>query len=52
MKLNATRFDQSWDRKRGAAARLTAVLFQEDDAADSRGVNPEGGDEESADAVA
>jgi hypothetical protein len=30
MKLNATRFDQSWDRKRGAAVRLTAVLLQED----------------------
>jgi hypothetical protein len=32
MKLNVARFDQSWDRKRGAAARLTAVLLREDDA--------------------
>jgi hypothetical protein len=32
IRLNATRFDQSWDRKRGAAVRLTAVLLQEDDA--------------------
>lgn len=32
MKLNVARFDQSWDRKRGATARLTAVLLQEDDA--------------------
>ena len=31
LKLNAARFDQSWDRKRGAAVRLTAVLLQEDD---------------------
>ena len=30
-KLDATRFDQSWDRKRGAAVRLTAVLLQEND---------------------
>ena len=33
MKLNVARFNQSWDRKRGAAARLTAVLLREDDAA-------------------
>jgi hypothetical protein len=32
MKLNVARFDQSWDRKRGAAARLTAVVLREDDA--------------------
>ena len=31
IRLNATRFDQSWDRMRGAAVRLTAVLLQEDD---------------------
>jgi hypothetical protein len=31
MKLNAARFDQSWDHKRGAAARLTAVVLREDD---------------------
>jgi hypothetical protein len=31
MKLNAARFDQSWDRKRGAAARLTAVVLREND---------------------
>jgi hypothetical protein len=30
-KLNAARFDHSWDRKRGAAARLTAVVLREDD---------------------
>jgi hypothetical protein len=33
IKLNAARFDSGWDRKRGAAVRLTAVLLQEDDAA-------------------
>ena len=38
IRLNATRFDQSWDRKRGAAVRLTAVLLQEDDAALQRRV--------------
>lgn len=38
VRLNATRFDQSWDRKRGAAARLTAVLLREDDAALERRV--------------
>jgi hypothetical protein len=32
IKLNVARFDQSWDRKRGAAARLMAVLVREDDA--------------------
>lgn len=32
MKLNAARFDSAWDRKRGAAVRLTAVLLGEDDA--------------------
>jgi hypothetical protein len=31
IKLNAARFDTSWDRKRGAAVRLTAVLLREDD---------------------
>ena len=31
IRLNAARFDQSWDRKRGAAIRLTAVLLREDD---------------------
>ena len=33
VRLNAARFDQSWDRKRGSAARLMAVLLREDDAA-------------------
>ena len=33
VKLNAARFDSAWDRKRGAAVRLTAVLLGEDDAA-------------------
>ena len=33
MRLNAARFDSAWDRKRGAAVRLTAVLLGEDDAA-------------------
>jgi len=32
MRLNAARFDQSWDRKRGSAARLMAVLLREDNA--------------------
>jgi hypothetical protein len=31
MKLNAAKFDTSWDRKRGAAVRLTSVLLCEDD---------------------
>lgn len=31
MRLNITRFDKSWDRKRGSAARLMAVLLREDD---------------------
>jgi len=38
MKLNVARFDQSWDRKCGAAARLTAVVLREDDAALERRV--------------
>lgn len=33
VRLNAARFDQSWDRKRGSAARLMAVLLREDDSA-------------------
>jgi len=33
IRLNAMRFDQSWDRKRGAAVRLTSVLLLEDDTA-------------------
>ena len=31
IRLNAARFDQSWDRKRGSAARMMAVLLREDD---------------------
>ena len=31
IRLNVARFDPSWDRKRGAAMRLTAVLLREDD---------------------
>ena len=31
MKLNVARFDNAWERKRGAAVRLTAVLLREDD---------------------
>jgi hypothetical protein len=38
MRLNAARFDSGWDRKRGAAVRLTAVLLGEDDAALERRV--------------
>jgi len=30
-KLNVARFDNTWERKRGAAVRLTAVLLREDD---------------------
>lgn len=33
IRLNATKFDSAWDRKRGAAVRLTAVLLGEDDSA-------------------
>lgn len=38
MKVNASRFTPDWDRKRGAAVRLTAVLLGEDDAALERRV--------------
>ena len=38
MKLNAARFSPEWDRKRGAAVRLTAVLLGEDDASLERRV--------------
>jgi hypothetical protein len=31
VKLNVARFDNTWERKRGAAVRLTAVLLREDD---------------------
>ena len=31
VKLNPARFDSAWDRRRGAAVRLTAVLLGEDD---------------------
>ena len=33
MRLNTARLDRSWDAKRGAAMRLTAVLLAEDDQA-------------------
>jgi hypothetical protein len=33
IKLNPVRFDQSWDRKRRAAIRLTSVLLRHDDVA-------------------
>lgn len=36
--INPARFDSAWDRKRGAAARLTAVLLRQDDAALERRV--------------
>jgi hypothetical protein len=29
--LNVAKFDSSWDKKRGAAIRLTSVLLREDD---------------------
>jgi len=32
VRLNAARFDHSWERKRLAAVQLTAVLLREDDA--------------------
>ncbi len=38
VKLNTARFDTSWDRKRGAAMRLTAVLLRDDDTALERRV--------------
>lgn len=31
IKLNPARFDNSWDRKRGAAVRLTSVVLRHDD---------------------
>ena len=36
--LNLARFDSSWDRKRGAAVRLTGILLKEDAAALERRV--------------
>jgi hypothetical protein len=33
LKLNPARFGADWDRKRGAAVRLTPVLLREDDSA-------------------
>lgn len=33
IRVNAARLDSSWDKKRGAAVRLTAVLLAHDDAA-------------------
>ncbi|HKT73978.1 MAG TPA: hypothetical protein VJQ47_13885 [Steroidobacteraceae bacterium] len=30
--INPSKYDAAWDRKRGAAVRLTAVLLREDDA--------------------
>jgi len=38
IKLNAGRFDSGWDRKRGAAVRLTAVLLRDDEQALERRV--------------
>ncbi len=38
VKLNVARFDNAWERKRGAAVRLTAVLRREDDPALERRV--------------
>jgi hypothetical protein len=38
IKLNAAHFDSGWDRKRGAAVRLTAVVLREDDSALERRV--------------
>jgi hypothetical protein len=38
VRLNAAKFDSGWDRKRGAAVRLSAVLLGEDDAALERRV--------------
>src|SRR5665213_2977473 len=38
VKLNVARFDNAWERKRGAAVRLTAVLLREDDSALERRV--------------
>lgn len=38
MKMKVEQFDVGWDRKRGAAARLTGVLLREDDAALERRV--------------
>jgi hypothetical protein len=32
-RLNIAKFDQSWDRKRGSAMRMTGVLLNEDSAA-------------------
>lgn len=33
MNINPARFDMAWDRKRGSAVRLMAVILREDDSA-------------------
>lgn len=38
MSLNLSRFDSSWDKKRGSAIRLTGVLLSESDEAMQRRV--------------
>jgi hypothetical protein len=38
LRINLAQFDDGWDRKRGAAVRLSAVLVQEDDTALERRV--------------
>ena len=32
MRMNLSKFDAAWDRKRGSAVRLMGVLLREDDA--------------------
>lgn len=32
IRLNISKFDATWDKKRGAAARMTAILLRESDA--------------------
>ena len=36
VKLNVARFDNTWERNREAAVRLTALLLREDDTTHSR----------------
>ena len=38
LKINAARFDRTWDRKRGSAVRLMAVVLREDHEALARRV--------------
>lgn len=43
LKMNVSKFDAGWDRKRGTAARMMSVILKEDDATLLRRVSTNGG---------